>query len=373
MFSAPQPHTKSLCDLALQNLQFEASTSSRLQTVKPVALGQKALLVSYLQHGHGYPAILLFTAICALPNFSYDFAFFGMLANLCSAYRVHGETLTCTSQFLFQARHAARPPKRIYLNSRTRRPDLYRSRPLCAGGVCELLSVATCRRPSWCGWSYHQGGVVSASLQPEFRGNVSQSWPRRTDASHPINADNGRRGGGEGGGGGHRAAGTAGASPRRTRPLLFPTQHHRRRRRPPSSSSPAGSFAADASSDAARRLRHSTARLRRLRVDTSRTAQRRRRRTAQWRRRRGRRSDGSPAADVARGGEVCRRVKWRDWHRSRLIRQGESKGMVGRGWGRSLAEWWREMCQGWCHVLMIFGQNRVLAGNVLTYMVCGWE
>ena len=45
MFSLPQLHTKSLCVLALQNSQFEASTSSRPQTVNFGALGHKAILV----------------------------------------------------------------------------------------------------------------------------------------------------------------------------------------------------------------------------------------------------------------------------------------------------------------------------------------
>ena len=39
-----QLHTKSLCVLALQNSQFEASTSSRPQTVNFEALGHKAIL-----------------------------------------------------------------------------------------------------------------------------------------------------------------------------------------------------------------------------------------------------------------------------------------------------------------------------------------
>ena len=43
MFSLPQLHTKSLCVLALQNSQFEASTSSRPQTVNFEALGHKAI------------------------------------------------------------------------------------------------------------------------------------------------------------------------------------------------------------------------------------------------------------------------------------------------------------------------------------------
>ena len=45
MFSLPQLHTKSLCVLALQNSQFEASTSSRPQTVNFEALGHKAILI----------------------------------------------------------------------------------------------------------------------------------------------------------------------------------------------------------------------------------------------------------------------------------------------------------------------------------------
>ena len=44
MFPLPQLHTKSLCVLALQNSQFEASTSSRPQTVNFEALGHKAIL-----------------------------------------------------------------------------------------------------------------------------------------------------------------------------------------------------------------------------------------------------------------------------------------------------------------------------------------
>ena len=48
MFSLPQLHTKSLCVLALQNSQFEASTSSRPQTVNFEALGHKAIFVCYL-------------------------------------------------------------------------------------------------------------------------------------------------------------------------------------------------------------------------------------------------------------------------------------------------------------------------------------
>ena len=47
MFSLPQLHTKSLCVLALQNSQFEASTSSRPQTVNFEALGHKAILESF--------------------------------------------------------------------------------------------------------------------------------------------------------------------------------------------------------------------------------------------------------------------------------------------------------------------------------------
>ena len=43
MFSLPQLHTKSLCVLTLQNSQFEASTSSRPQTVNFEALGHKAI------------------------------------------------------------------------------------------------------------------------------------------------------------------------------------------------------------------------------------------------------------------------------------------------------------------------------------------
>ena len=42
-FSLLQLHTKSLCVLALQNSQFEASTSSRPQTVNFEALGRKAI------------------------------------------------------------------------------------------------------------------------------------------------------------------------------------------------------------------------------------------------------------------------------------------------------------------------------------------
>ena len=45
MFSLPQLHTKSLCVLALQNSQFEASTSSRPQTVNFEALGHKAIIL----------------------------------------------------------------------------------------------------------------------------------------------------------------------------------------------------------------------------------------------------------------------------------------------------------------------------------------
>ena len=45
MFSLPQLHNKSLCVLALQNSQFEASTSSRPQTVNFEALGHKAIEV----------------------------------------------------------------------------------------------------------------------------------------------------------------------------------------------------------------------------------------------------------------------------------------------------------------------------------------
>ena len=45
MFSLPQLHTKSLCVLALQNSQFEASTSSRPQTVNFEALGYKAIFM----------------------------------------------------------------------------------------------------------------------------------------------------------------------------------------------------------------------------------------------------------------------------------------------------------------------------------------
>ena len=44
MFSLPQLHTKSLCVLTLQNSQFEASTSSRPQTVNFEALGHKAII-----------------------------------------------------------------------------------------------------------------------------------------------------------------------------------------------------------------------------------------------------------------------------------------------------------------------------------------
>ena len=46
MFSLPQLHTKSLHVLALQNSQFEASTSSRPQTVNFEALGHKAIFIS---------------------------------------------------------------------------------------------------------------------------------------------------------------------------------------------------------------------------------------------------------------------------------------------------------------------------------------
>ena len=45
-FSLLQLHTKSLCVLALQNSQFEASTSSRPQTVNFEALGHKAIMAS---------------------------------------------------------------------------------------------------------------------------------------------------------------------------------------------------------------------------------------------------------------------------------------------------------------------------------------
>ena len=45
MLSLPQLHTKSLCVLALQNSQFEASTSSRPQTVNFEALGHKAIWI----------------------------------------------------------------------------------------------------------------------------------------------------------------------------------------------------------------------------------------------------------------------------------------------------------------------------------------
>ena len=45
MLSFLQLHTKSLCVLALQNLQFKATTSSRPQTVYFEALGHKAILV----------------------------------------------------------------------------------------------------------------------------------------------------------------------------------------------------------------------------------------------------------------------------------------------------------------------------------------
>ena len=44
MFSLPQLYTKSLCVLAIQNSQFEASTSSRPQTVNFEALGHKAIV-----------------------------------------------------------------------------------------------------------------------------------------------------------------------------------------------------------------------------------------------------------------------------------------------------------------------------------------
>ena len=49
-FSLLQLHTKSLCVLALQNSQFEASTSSRPQTVNFEALGHKAIF--YLKFDH---------------------------------------------------------------------------------------------------------------------------------------------------------------------------------------------------------------------------------------------------------------------------------------------------------------------------------
>ena len=49
MFSLPQLHTKSLCVLALQNSQFEASTSFRLQTVYWSARPQ-----SYIFESHSY-------------------------------------------------------------------------------------------------------------------------------------------------------------------------------------------------------------------------------------------------------------------------------------------------------------------------------
>ena len=48
MFLLLQLHTKSLCVLALQNLQFEASTSSRPQTVYFEALGHKAIILRNL-------------------------------------------------------------------------------------------------------------------------------------------------------------------------------------------------------------------------------------------------------------------------------------------------------------------------------------
>ena len=44
-FSLLQLHTKSLCGRALQNSQFEASTSSRPQTVNFEALGHKAIIL----------------------------------------------------------------------------------------------------------------------------------------------------------------------------------------------------------------------------------------------------------------------------------------------------------------------------------------
>ena len=46
-FSLLQLHTKSLCVLALQNSQFEASTSSRPQTVNFEALGHKAIMYDF--------------------------------------------------------------------------------------------------------------------------------------------------------------------------------------------------------------------------------------------------------------------------------------------------------------------------------------
>ena len=47
-FSLLQLHTKSPCVLALQNSQFEASTSSRPQTVNFEALGHKAISKIYI-------------------------------------------------------------------------------------------------------------------------------------------------------------------------------------------------------------------------------------------------------------------------------------------------------------------------------------
>ena len=48
-FSLMQLHTKSLCVLALQNSQFEASTSSRPQTVNFEELGHKAIIFTYVR------------------------------------------------------------------------------------------------------------------------------------------------------------------------------------------------------------------------------------------------------------------------------------------------------------------------------------
>ena len=52
-FSLLQLHTKSLCVLALQNSQFEASTSSRPQTVNFEALGHKAIPSGVFRRGSG--------------------------------------------------------------------------------------------------------------------------------------------------------------------------------------------------------------------------------------------------------------------------------------------------------------------------------
>ena len=85
-FSLLQLHTKSLCVLALQNSQFEASTSSRPQTVNFEALGHKAIPSGVFRRGSG-----VIWPICYFDvgNLCYGRLSFRVSKDECSAHILH--------------------------------------------------------------------------------------------------------------------------------------------------------------------------------------------------------------------------------------------------------------------------------------------